>query len=80
MALQAVKAAGEEDILFGLYDTDGILRFTGRDREACIAYAELFGLTASADGAGFSLIALPEQSTVLQTNRRKKRRLVANSN
>ena len=30
--------------MFGLYDRDGILRFTGRDREACIAYAELFDL------------------------------------
>ena len=34
----------EEENLFGLYDRDGILRFTGRDREACIAYAELFDL------------------------------------
>ena len=28
--------------LYGLYDNDGILRCTGGDREACLAYAELF--------------------------------------
>ena len=65
--------------MFGLYDTDGILRFTGRDREACIAYAELFGLNATGAG-GFSLIALPEKPTALRTKRRKKTRLVASSN
>ena len=62
--------------MFGLYDTDGILRFTGRDKEACIAYAELFGLHSAA----CSLIALPEQKAVLQARGRKKRRLVVNSN
>jgi uncharacterized membrane protein YraQ (UPF0718 family) len=30
--------------MLGLYDSDGILRFTGLDREACLAYASLFGL------------------------------------
>ncbi len=66
--------------MFGLYDTDGILRFTGLDREACIAYAELFGLNNAA-GGGFSLIALPDKPTVLKTRRRKKTRpLVGSSN
>ena len=32
--------------LYGLYDTDGILRFLCADKEACIAYAELFDLPA----------------------------------
>ena len=27
--------------MYGLYDIDGILRFTGSDRETCLAYAEL---------------------------------------
>ena len=27
--------------MLGLYDSDGILRFTGLDREACLAYASL---------------------------------------
>ena len=31
--------------MLGLYDSDGILRFTGLDREACLAYASLFGLS-----------------------------------
>jgi hypothetical protein len=31
--------------MHGLYDSDGILRFTGLDREACLAYARLFGLS-----------------------------------
>ena len=31
--------------MLGLYDSDGILRFTGLDREACFAYASLFGLS-----------------------------------
>lgn len=30
--------------LMGLYDSEGILRFTGRDPVDCLAYAELFGL------------------------------------
>ncbi len=30
--------------MYGLYDIDGILRFTCSDREACIDYAELLGI------------------------------------
>ena len=37
--------ARKEDGMLGLYDSDGILRFTGLDREACLAYASLFGLS-----------------------------------
>ena len=28
--------------LYGLYDTEGFLRFTCSDKEACLAYAKLF--------------------------------------
>jgi hypothetical protein len=28
----------------GLYDSQGVLRFAGRDQADCLAYAELFGL------------------------------------
>lgn len=28
----------------GLYDSQGVLRFAGRDHADCLAYAELFGL------------------------------------
>ena len=30
--------------MFGLYDKEGILRFVDEDKDACIAYAELFDL------------------------------------
>ena len=30
--------------MYGLYDKEGILRFVDSDKDACIAYAELFQL------------------------------------
>ena len=30
--------------MYGLYDKEGILRFVDSDKDACIAYAELFTL------------------------------------
>ncbi len=42
--------------MYGLYDKDGILRFINSDREACIAYAELFELSSSS----FSLMELAD--------------------
>ena len=33
--------------MYGLYDRQGILRFIDSDKEACIAYAELFELKSS---------------------------------
>lgn len=30
--------------MLGLYDSQGVLRFAGRDRDDCLAYAELFSL------------------------------------
>ena len=30
--------------MYGLYDKEGILRFVDADKDACIAYAELFEL------------------------------------
>jgi len=42
--------------LYGLYDTEGILRFTCNDKEACIAYAKLFDLSS----IEFSLMPLSE--------------------
>ena len=32
--------------MYGLYDRDGILRYINSDKDACIAYAELFDLNA----------------------------------
>ncbi len=33
--------------MYGLYDKEGILRFVDSDKEACLAYAELFDLGAT---------------------------------
>ncbi|KMM17445.1 hypothetical protein SYNGFB01_04070 [Synechococcus sp. GFB01] len=43
----------------GLYDGEGVLRFYGRDRDDCLAYAELFGLDPSRYSL-FSLFGEPE--------------------
>ena len=42
--------------MYGLYDTEGFLRFTCTDKEACIAYAKLFNLSS----IEFSLMSLSE--------------------
>ena len=33
--------------MYGLYDKEGILRFIDSDKDACIAYAELFELSST---------------------------------
>ena len=33
--------------MYGLYDKEGILRFVDEDKDACIAYAELFELSST---------------------------------
>ncbi|MBM5806401.1 MAG: hypothetical protein FJ056_01690 [Cyanobacteria bacterium M_surface_10_m2_179] len=43
--------------MLGLYDQQGVLRFSGRDRADCLAYAELFAL---AEGS-FSLEPLQHE-------------------
>ena len=40
--------------MFGLYDKEGILRFINSDKDACLAYAELFELGST----NYCLIAL----------------------
>ena len=42
--------------MYGLYDTDGVLRFICADKEACVAYAELFDLPS----IEYSLMTFPE--------------------
>ena len=32
--------------MYGLYDREGILRYVNADKDACIAYAELFDMNA----------------------------------
>ena len=46
--------------MFGLYDKEGILRYTNSDKDACIAYAELFNLSAST----YSLMSLIAVQTI----------------
>jgi len=33
--------------MYGLYDKEGILRFVDSNKDACIAYAELFDLSST---------------------------------
>ena len=40
--------------MYGLYDKEGILRYVNADKDACIAYAELFDLNAQS----YSLMSL----------------------
>ena len=40
--------------MYGLYDKEGILRYVNSDKDACIAYAELFDLCSSS----YSLMSL----------------------
>tara|TARA_Y100000589_G_scaffold153547_1_gene146271 strand:+ start:544 stop:729 length:186 start_codon:yes stop_codon:yes gene_type:complete len=42
--------------MYGLYDKEGILRYVNSDKDACIAYAELFDLNAQS----YSLMSLHE--------------------
>ena len=40
--------------MYGLYDKEGILRYVNADKDACIAYAELFDLNTQ----NYSLMSL----------------------
>ncbi len=50
--------------MYGLYDRQGILRFIDSDKEACIAYAELFEL----ESINYCLMDLAENNKVEDTN------------
>ena len=43
--------------MYGLYDQEGILRYVNSDKDACIAYAELFDLEAQS----YLLLSLHEK-------------------
>ncbi len=47
--------------MFGLYDKEGILRYVNSDKDACLAYAELFNL----ESANYSLMQLNDKSEEL---------------
>ena len=44
--------------MYGLYDKEGILRFVDPDKDACIAYAELFELGST----NYCLMDLPNDT------------------
>ena len=48
--------------MYGLYDKEGILRFVDSDKDACIAYADLFELGCT----NYCLMDLANDSTTLQ--------------
>ena len=48
--------------MYGLYDNDGVLRFTKSDQEACLDYAQLFEMN-SADFCLMNLVASIDKET-----------------
>ena len=48
--------------MYGLYDKEGILRFVDSDKDACIAYAELFELGST----NYCLIDLTRNTTKIK--------------
>ena len=45
----------------GLYDNQGVLRFSGADRASCLAYADLFGLQDN----DFTLVTLVDDTELI---------------
>ena len=51
--------------MYGLYDKEGLLRFVDSDKDACIAYAELFELNST----NYCLIDLAsDRKIIIDTN------------
>jgi len=50
--------------MYGLYDKEGILRFVDSDKDACIAYAELFELGST----NYCLIDLTNDTKKVKSN------------
>ena len=62
--------------MYGLYDKDGILRFVDSDKDACIAYAELFELGST----NYCLIDLSNNTKKVKCNTNFDQSLGANNN
>jgi len=62
--------------MYGLYDKEGILRFVDSDKDACIAYAELFELSS----ANYCLIDLPNDSKKINGKATLDQNLGGNNN
>ena len=62
--------------MYGLYDKEGILRFVDSDKDACIAYAELFEL----DSINYCLIDLANNTKKVKGNTNIHQSLGVNNN
>lgn len=50
--------------MYGLYDREGILRYVNADKNACIAYAELFEISST----NYCLMDLTPEAIPVLTN------------
>jgi len=62
--------------MYGLYDKEGILRFVDSDKDACIAYAELFELGST----NYCLMDLANNTKKLNATTNVDQILVENNN
>jgi len=62
--------------MYGLYDKEGILRFVDSDKDACIAYAELFEL----ESTNYCLMDLANDTTKVKVNTSLDQNLGVNNN
>ncbi len=62
--------------MYGLYDKEGILRFVDSDKDACIAYAELFELGST----NYCLMNLANDTKKVMGNTNLDQNLGVNNN
>ena len=62
--------------MYGLYDKEGILRFVDADKDACIAYAELFELGPT----NYCLVDLANHTKKVKANTHLNQSLGVNNN
>ena len=62
--------------MYGLYDKEGILRFVDSDKDACIAYAELFELGST----NYCLMDLTKDTKKVKGNTNLDQNLGVNNN
>ena len=62
--------------MYGLYDKEGILRFVDSDKDACIAYAELFELAST----NYCLMDLANDTKKVKDNTNLGKSLGVNNN
>ena len=62
--------------MYGLYDKEGVLRFVDSDKDACIAYVELFELGST----NYCLIDLTNDTKKVKVNTNLDQSLEVNNN